>query len=270
MITPGRRASTTTWRTTARWSSKPATRAFGRPGITYDAITYTGNVINSLYNVTGNTAVLNNGLAPWGGATATRAGRTSFTVPQLNATGAMLPFQTGVRRDLIGGNFKLSGTTGRSKVRSATSTKTARLEQSFYGPWGGTAFGMPVNYDTDRYDLSAAYTTHHLQALFQYTFSHFIDNVSFVNLPYPTSRHGGAIPAIGGLFDTAQQRRALSDVHGRNGRGAADPHQCERARRAGIAGRHVRSEHRRSLPVWRRSQLPQLPGPGHRRLLRRA
>ncbi len=61
------------------------------------------------------------------------------------------------------------------------------MEESFDGPWGGTAFALPVNYDTDRYDLSAAYTTHHLQALFQYTFSHFVDNVNFVNLPYPTS-----------------------------------------------------------------------------------
>ncbi len=74
-------------------------------GVNYDSITYTGNVIDSLYNVTGNTAVLNNGLAPWGGATATKAGKTTaFTIPQLTATGAMLPFQTGTRRDIIGGN----------------------------------------------------------------------------------------------------------------------------------------------------------------------
>ena len=52
---------------------------------------------------------------------------------------------------------------------------------------GGTAFAQPINYDTDRYDLTAAYTTPHLQGLVQYTFSHFSDNINFVTLPYPTS-----------------------------------------------------------------------------------
>jgi hypothetical protein len=156
-------------------------------GITYDAITYTGNVIDSLYNVTGNTAVLNNGLAPWGRATTTKAGTTSFTVPQLTATGAMRPFQTGVRRDIIGGNFKFNWDEWTFKGAYSHEHKEGSMEESFDGPWGGTAFGLPVNYDTDRYDMSAAYTTPHLQALVQYTFSHFVDNVSFVNLPYPTS-----------------------------------------------------------------------------------
>ncbi|HEX3994847.1 MAG TPA: MtrB/PioB family outer membrane beta-barrel protein, partial [Acetobacteraceae bacterium] len=156
-------------------------------GITYDTITYTGNVIDSLYNVTGNTAALNNGLAPWGGATSTKAGTTSFTIPQLSRTGAMLPFQTGVRRDLIGGNFKFHWDDWTFTGAMSHEHKEGSLENSFDGPWGGTAFGMPVNYDTDRYDMSAAYTTHHLQALLQYTFSHFVDNVAFVNLPYPTS-----------------------------------------------------------------------------------
>ena len=61
------------------------------------------------------------------------------------------------------------------------------MEQSFDGPYGGTAFAMPINYDTDRYDLTAAYTTRPLQGSLQYTFSHFSDNNSFVALPYPMS-----------------------------------------------------------------------------------
>jgi hypothetical protein len=158
-------------------------------GVTYDSMTYTGNVIDSLYTVnSGGIATLNNGLAPWGGATARAAGRVnSFTVPQLQATGAMLPFQTGTRRDLFGSNFKVFWDNWTFKGALSHEHKEGSMEESFDGPWGGTAFGLPINYDTDRYDLSAAYTTHHLQALFQYTFSHFNDNVSFVNLPYPTS-----------------------------------------------------------------------------------
>ena len=53
-------------------------------GVYYDAITYTGNVIDSLYTVNGSQAFLNPGLAPWGGATATaHAGAitANFTIP---------------------------------------------------------------------------------------------------------------------------------------------------------------------------------------------
>lgn len=158
----------------------------------YDAITYTGNVIDSLYTVYGNQAVLNNGLAPWGGATAGHAGQTAFTIPQLQATGAMQPLQTGTRRDIFGGDFKYL-------IGEWTFTGTFRhehkegsLEESFDGPWGGTAFGLPVNYDTDRFDAIAAYTKPLYQVQVQYTFSHFTDNNTFITLPYPTSN--AAIP----------------------------------------------------------------------------
>ena len=49
------------------------------------------------------------------------------------------------------------------------------------------AFAMPVNYDTDQYDASATYATRVFQGSLQYTFSHFVDNLRFVSLPYPTS-----------------------------------------------------------------------------------
>lgn len=157
-------------------------------GVTYDSITYTGNVIDSLYSVNGGVATLNNGLAPWGGATATKAGKvTSFTIPQLTATGAMLPFQTGTRRDIIGSDFKFIWGDWTFTGALRHEHKEGSMEESFDGPYGGTAFALPINYDTDRYDAIAAYTTPHLQALIQYTFSHFSDNNSFVSLPYPTS-----------------------------------------------------------------------------------
>jgi MtrB/PioB family decaheme-associated outer membrane protein len=156
-------------------------------GFNYEAITYTGNVIDSLYTVNGGLATLNHGLAPWGGATTTRAGVTTFTIAGLAATGAMQPVQTGTRRDIFAGNFKYlwGDWTFTGAIRHEH--KEGSLEESFDGPYGGTAFGLPVNYDTDRYDMTAAYTTRHLQGMVQYSFSHFTDNVNFVNLPYPTS-----------------------------------------------------------------------------------
>ncbi len=157
-------------------------------GVTYDAITYTGNVIDSLYTVTGNLATLNNGLQSWGGATATKVGSvTSFTIAKLGATGAMQPFQTGTRRDIFGGNFKFNWGDWTFSGALRHEHKEGSMEESFDGPYGGTAFALPINYDTDRYDATAAYTTRHLQGLIQYTFSHFSDNNNFVNLPYPTS-----------------------------------------------------------------------------------
>lgn len=162
-------------------------------GAYYNAITYTGNVIDSLYTVNGSNAYLNNNLAPWGGATAAAKGSvTSFTIPQLQATGAMLPFQTGTRRDIIGGNFKYiwGDWTVTGAIRH--DHKEGFLEESFDGPWGGTAFPLPINYDTDRYDVTAAYNTRLYQGILQYTFSHFTDNNLFVSIPYPMSN--SAVP----------------------------------------------------------------------------
>ena len=41
----------------------------------YDAISYTGNIIDSIYTINGNQGVLNSPLVPWGGATVHAAGR---------------------------------------------------------------------------------------------------------------------------------------------------------------------------------------------------
>jgi hypothetical protein len=157
-------------------------------GAYYDTIMYTGNVIDSLYTVDRGVATLNPGLAPWGGATATKAGSiTAYTVPSLTATGAMQPYQTGTRRDIIGGNFKIIWNEWTITGAIRHEHKEGSMEESFDGPYGGTAFALPINSDTDRYDLSAAYVTPHLQGLIQYTFSHYSDNLNYINLPYPTS-----------------------------------------------------------------------------------
>lgn len=156
----------------------------------YNAITYTGNVIDSLYSVHGSQEVLNNNLAPYGGATSSAAGsftKTTATIPALTATGAMQPTQTGTRRDILGTNFKyiLGDWTFTGAFRHEH--KEGTMEETYDGVWGGTAFPMPIDYDTDRFDVTAAYTTRLYQAQVQYTFSHFTDNNTYVTLPYPVS-----------------------------------------------------------------------------------
>jgi MtrB/PioB family decaheme-associated outer membrane protein len=159
-------------------------------GLSYDAITYTGNVIDSIYNVNGGQATLNNGLTPWSGATVGAPGavtKTSLTIPVLTATGAMQPVQTGTRRDILGANFKYIHGDWTFSGILRHEHKEGSMEESFDGPWGGTAFALPINYTTDRYDLAVAYHTRVNQASLQYTFSHFQDANTFVNLPYPFS-----------------------------------------------------------------------------------
>ncbi len=168
---------------------------FGRQGtwetgLSYDAITYTGNVIDSIYNVNGGQATLNPGLLPWGGATAANPGpvtKANLTIPVFNATNAMQPVQTGTRRDILGGNFKYFSGDWSFVGAFRHEQKDGSLEESYFGPYGGTAFALPIDYTTDRYDATLAWTTPVNQASLQYTFSHFTDGNSFVNLPYPFS-----------------------------------------------------------------------------------
>jgi hypothetical protein len=99
----------------------------------------------------------------------------------------MQPFQTGTRRDI--GRRQLQVHLGRLDLhRRLPPRAQGRLDGGVVRrAWGGTAFALPINYDTDRYDASAAYNTRLFQASLQYTFSHFTDNNLFVNLPYPFS-----------------------------------------------------------------------------------
>ena len=162
-------------------------------GAYYDAITYTGNVIDSLYTMNGSVGVLNNNLPAWGGATAGAKGATTaFTVASLQATGAMLPYQVGTRRDILGTDFKYTFGDWTFNGAWRHEHKEGSMEESFGGAYGGTAFAMPIDYDTDRFDAKAAYTTRLFQGSLQYTYSHFADNNLFASLPNPLSN--GAIP----------------------------------------------------------------------------
>jgi hypothetical protein len=154
----------------------------------YNAITYTGNVIDSLYTINNGRGTLNNSLAPFGGATFGAAGPVAaFTVPSLGATGAMLPFQTGTRRDIVGGDAKYMWGDWTFTIAARHEHKEGSMEESLDNTYGGTVFALPIDSDTDRYDVSAQYASRLWQGVFQYTYSHYSDNLSYVSLPYPVS-----------------------------------------------------------------------------------
>jgi MtrB/PioB family decaheme-associated outer membrane protein len=173
----------------------------GTWGITagYDAISYTGNIIDSIYTVTGATANMNNGFLDWGGASnspLTKGSVTSFKTTTLNP--AELPFQVGTRRDILqfGGHYDVDDWTISANIRHEH--KQGSLEESVYETYGGQAFTLPVDYDTDRFDLSAAYSDPEFQALVQYTYFRYTDNDVGVSLPYPVSQ--AALSATSGPY----------------------------------------------------------------------
>jgi MtrB/PioB family decaheme-associated outer membrane protein len=154
----------------------------------YQAITYTGNIINSIFTVNGTTATLNNGLAPWGGASNAPLQRgtvTSFTTTQLLQ--AEREFQTGTRRDIfhLGGKYRIGDWTIASSIRHEH--KQGTLEQSLRLNYAGQAFTQPVDYDTDRFDISAAYNTRQLQAVAQFTYMKFNNDNRAVTIPWAVS-----------------------------------------------------------------------------------
>jgi MtrB/PioB family decaheme-associated outer membrane protein len=154
----------------------------------FNSISYTGNIIDSLYTVNGGLATMNNGLLPWGGASPAQTGKgsiTAFTVATLSPY--MSQFQVGTRRDIVGGEGKYIWGDWTVTGSLRHEHKEGTMEESLRETYGGQAFTMPVDYDTDRYDLSAAYNTRTVQAVLQYTFSHFVDNNLGVSLPYPVS-----------------------------------------------------------------------------------
>jgi Putative outer membrane beta-barrel porin, MtrB/PioB len=162
----------------------------GSWGVTagYDAISYTGNIINSIYTVKGTTGILNNNLAPWGGATndPLHVGTTtSFTTTSLSPYEKQ--FQVGTRRDIfqVGGHYIIGDWTLTADIRHEH--KEGTLEESLRENYGGIPFTLPIDYDTDRYDVSAAYNVSDLQAILQYTFSRFTSNDLAVTLPFAVS-----------------------------------------------------------------------------------
>ena len=163
----------------------------------YDAISYTGNIINSIYTINGHQGSLNGSLTNWGGATS-QTGPTPGTVTAVTAgqlASAEQPFQVGTRRDIVGltGTYTWGDWTITGAVRHEH--KEGTVEESFGegALIAGQAFTLPVDYDTDRYDVSASYHSAQLQAVFGYFLSNFTDNNNGVFLPEPVRQTASAV-----------------------------------------------------------------------------
>ena len=61
-------------------------------------------------------------------------------------------------------------------------------------------FAQPIDYDTDRYDLTAAWTNNRLQAQIGYTFSNFTDNIATFNAQNPFGFTGTGGNSMSTLF----------------------------------------------------------------------
>jgi MtrB/PioB family decaheme-associated outer membrane protein len=177
----------------------------------YDAISYTGNIIDSIYTINGHTGFLNSPLTPWGGAsnnpsTEGHVANTTFPITAGAVTAAQLaaaeqPFQVGTRRDIVAltGTYVWNDWTITGILREEH--KEGTLEESLRETYGGQAFTLPIDYDTQRYDVSAAYNSSQLQAVFGYYLSNFTDHNTAVSLPYPAT--AAAAPfAESGLYST--------------------------------------------------------------------
>ena len=91
----------------------------------------------------------------------------------------------------IGGTVGLTGTgTGAAKNTAPAAGLTSGLGY----------FAQPIDYDTDRYDLTAAYSTPRFQIQLGYMFSNFTDNLSEFNAQNPFAL--GAISSSGNFSGT--------------------------------------------------------------------
>jgi MtrB/PioB family decaheme-associated outer membrane protein len=155
----------------------------------YDAITYVGNTIQSPYYPSG---LISPGLRAYGGApsmtsatgaytTITTAGSaTSYSAA--NYANGLLTLDTGTRRDIFKGGAKFYWDNWLITSDISHEHKEGTLDQSTY--FGvNPAFALPINYDTDRFDVKAAYASKKLQASIGYTLSSFTDNHSIFAAP---------------------------------------------------------------------------------------
>jgi hypothetical protein len=154
----------------------------------YDATSYTGNIISSLWTVNNGIGYLNNNMLPFGGASnnpLTKGTVTSWNTATL--TPKFNQFQTGTRRDKVelGGHYEMGEWMFASDIQHEH--KQGSLEESVRETYGGMPFTLPVDYDTDRFDASATYVDPDLQVQIHYTYSHFTDNNLGVTLPYVVS-----------------------------------------------------------------------------------
>ena len=173
----------------------------------YDAISYIGNSIYSPYYSTG---AISPGLRAYGGAPSMTSAAGAYTTitalgspTSYSAAGfanGLLPIDTGTRRDIFKTGAKYYWDNWLITSDISLEHKEGTLEQSTY--FGvNPAFAMPINYDTNRYDVKASYATKRLQASLSYTLSTFRDNNSLFVAPDvfsgTASSYNSAFQAVG-------------------------------------------------------------------------
>lgn len=153
----------------------------------YDGIPFRqSDNYHSLFDSSGR---LNTGLTA--GAISTTA---ATGVPAANRT--MGVYDVGTRRDRAGGAFTYAGLedwTFTTKLDHEHKHGTKANAVMFMSNYSFASILEPVNYDTDRLTLSAAYTTKAVQSRFSYIYSSFTNNVSEWkgNDPFTGATHAG-------------------------------------------------------------------------------
>ncbi|WP_158240620.1 MtrB/PioB family decaheme-associated outer membrane protein [Telmatospirillum siberiense] len=144
----------------------------------YDAITYTGQTFYTPYPQSGAVApgvVTNTAFSTNVATLATQSSRLRNSLVQETA---------GTRRDIGGvdGKYIFGDWLVTSGYRHEH--KEGTVLQTVRSSLGGTAFGEPVDYDTDHYSVQGQFATRKLQAQLGYDYSKFSDNNSYFLAPY--------------------------------------------------------------------------------------
>ena len=216
----------------------------------YNSITYTGNVIDSLYTRQRRQALLNTGLAAVGRRDRRHHGPPSPPSPsrRWQRPAPCSPSRPARGVTSSAATSSTSGATGPSPAPSATSTRKARWRSRSTGRTAG--WRLPCRSTTTPTATMRRPPTPPacIRRSIQYTYLALHRQQQLRHPALSVREYGEALSAVGGLFDAAQQQRALRDDDAGDQCHTEHAHQSERARRRGKAGRHVPAEHRRS---WR-------------------
>jgi MtrB/PioB family decaheme-associated outer membrane protein len=192
------------------WYNRSLHIKFGQQGtwgasFTYDNIPYFYS--NEFHTVFGPGGGLIPGVAP---------GSISNVTTQLSGRLPVINIDT--NRDIVAGNMKYIAGDWLIQGGIKHEHKQGYTENSL--AWLGTPspiinngnltttalsyFAQPINYDTDRYDISATYSRDRLQAMFGYTYSQFTDSTTTAMLTNPfaftTAAAGGPPANITGVY----------------------------------------------------------------------
>ena len=170
-------------------SAQYGNRHFSVEGF-YNAITYTGQQFYSAFTTPANGILgLEPGFTAFGGAGAAKAGaitavNASGAANAVNPFGKLVQEQAGTRRDIIGADTKFNFGSWIVTSGLQNEHKSGTLEETMDQSTSGLAFQLPVDYDTTRFFVQAAFNSPTLQAIFAYNLSKFWDSIPSVQAPF--------------------------------------------------------------------------------------